>query len=267
MAVSPGPATPTEERRFRPVPAQSESAPHDRRACTQPRTPRRLPADRCRVPATHSPATPRGRRLAPHWTARSPGSPAPSSPGSWNSSSPDRSAAARAPWNDLPGPRAAWRPGAPGATPSGSPSAGGLGVEAEEAGRTRKARSRLVLIDRLLPTLVHLRHGATHDEPACRFGVDRSTVTRAIGELRPLDHRRHRDPSPQAGRRAEGPGQVRPAGTSRAPSRPWSPWRFSLTPATRGRARRTAAAPPSCCRPGLDVPPPAMHDLVGVSAM
>ncbi|MFI1279744.1 transposase family protein [Streptomyces sp. NPDC020858] len=48
------------------------------------------------------------------------------------------------------------------------------------------ARHRLVFIDRLLATLMHLRHGATHDVPACWFGVDRSTVTRAIGEVRPL---------------------------------------------------------------------------------
>ncbi|MFF3404502.1 transposase family protein [Streptomyces sp. NPDC002659] len=38
----------------------------------------------------------------------------------------------------------------------------------------------------LLVTLVHLRHGATHDVLACWFGVDRSTITRAIGEVRPL---------------------------------------------------------------------------------
>ncbi|MYQ48768.1 transposase [Streptomyces sp. SID4985] len=43
-----------------------------------------------------------------------------------------------------------------------------------------------MFIDRLLATLVHLRHGATHDVLACWFAVDRSTITRAIGELRPL---------------------------------------------------------------------------------
>ncbi|MFJ3176719.1 transposase family protein [Streptomyces roseus] len=48
------------------------------------------------------------------------------------------------------------------------------------------ARHRLVFIDRLLAALVHLRHGATHDVLACWFGVDRSTVTRAIHEVRPL---------------------------------------------------------------------------------
>lgn len=48
------------------------------------------------------------------------------------------------------------------------------------------AKHRLVFVDRLLATLVHLRHGATHDVPACWFGVDRSTITRAVGEVRPL---------------------------------------------------------------------------------
>ncbi|MDX3434311.1 transposase [Streptomyces sp. ME01-18a] len=44
----------------------------------------------------------------------------------------------------------------------------------------------MVFVDRLLATLVHLRHGVTHDVLACWFGVDRSTVTRAVGEVRPL---------------------------------------------------------------------------------
>ncbi|MFF9811665.1 transposase family protein [Streptomyces coeruleorubidus] len=48
------------------------------------------------------------------------------------------------------------------------------------------AKHRLVFVDRLLVTLVHLRHGVTHDVLACWFGVDRSTITRAIGEVRPL---------------------------------------------------------------------------------
>ncbi|MET8116671.1 transposase family protein [Streptomyces prasinus] len=48
------------------------------------------------------------------------------------------------------------------------------------------AKHRLVFVDRLLATLVHLRRGVTHDVPACWFGVDRSTITRAIGEVRPL---------------------------------------------------------------------------------
>ena len=47
-------------------------------------------------------------------------------------------------------------------------------------------RHRLVFLDRLLATLVHLRHGVTHDVLACWFGVSRSTITRAVGEVRPL---------------------------------------------------------------------------------
>ncbi|WP_307818523.1 transposase family protein [Streptomyces sp. MBT62] len=43
-----------------------------------------------------------------------------------------------------------------------------------------------MFVDWLLATLIHLRHGATHDVLACWFGVDRSTITRAIGEVRPL---------------------------------------------------------------------------------
>ncbi|AXI90654.1 transposase [Streptomyces sp. ETH9427] len=44
----------------------------------------------------------------------------------------------------------------------------------------------MVFVDLLLATLVHLRHATTHDVLACWFGVDRSTITRAIGEVRPL---------------------------------------------------------------------------------
>ncbi|WP_415953371.1 helix-turn-helix domain-containing protein [Streptomyces sp. KLOTTS4A1] len=48
------------------------------------------------------------------------------------------------------------------------------------------AKHKLVFDDRPPATLVVLRHGATHDVLACWFGVDRSTITRAIGEVRPL---------------------------------------------------------------------------------
>ncbi|MCX4571295.1 transposase [Streptomyces viridodiastaticus] len=48
------------------------------------------------------------------------------------------------------------------------------------------AKHRLVFVDRLLATLVHLRHTVTHDVLAGWFGVDRSTITRAIAEVRPL---------------------------------------------------------------------------------
>ncbi|MFI6012146.1 transposase family protein [Streptomyces sp. NPDC051243] len=52
------------------------------------------------------------------------------------------------------------------------------------------AKHKFVFVDRLLATLVSLRHGTTHDVLACWFGVDRSTITRAIGEVRPLLARR-----------------------------------------------------------------------------
>jgi hypothetical protein len=44
----------------------------------------------------------------------------------------------------------------------------------------------LVFVDRLLATLVPLRHGVTHDVLACWFGVSRSTIIRAVGAVRPL---------------------------------------------------------------------------------
>ncbi|MFA3839501.1 helix-turn-helix domain-containing protein [Streptomyces aureus] len=44
------------------------------------------------------------------------------------------------------------------------------------------AKYKLVFVDRLLATLVNLRNGATHDVLTCWFGVDRSTITRAIGD-------------------------------------------------------------------------------------
>ncbi|WP_307824776.1 helix-turn-helix domain-containing protein [Geodermatophilus bullaregiensis] len=45
------------------------------------------------------------------------------------------------------------------------------------------ARCRLVFVDRLLATLVHLRHGVTHDVLACWFGVSRSTLVDTIAHL------------------------------------------------------------------------------------
>lgn len=45
------------------------------------------------------------------------------------------------------------------------------------------AKYCLVFIDRLL---VSLRYAVTNDVLACWFGVDRSTITRSIAEIRPL---------------------------------------------------------------------------------
>jgi hypothetical protein len=47
-------------------------------------------------------------------------------------------------------------------------------------------RPRLTFADRVLVTLAHLRLGLPHEAIAVAFGVDRSTVTRAIGQIRPL---------------------------------------------------------------------------------
>jgi hypothetical protein len=48
------------------------------------------------------------------------------------------------------------------------------------------AKHRLVFVDRLLATLVHLHHGNTHEVPACCSAWTRSTVTGANSEVRPL---------------------------------------------------------------------------------
>ncbi|MEU9318319.1 transposase family protein [Streptomyces sp. NPDC048295] len=48
------------------------------------------------------------------------------------------------------------------------------------------ARHQLVFIDRLTATLIHLRHDLPHAVLGLLYGVDRSTITRAIGEIRTL---------------------------------------------------------------------------------
>jgi DDE superfamily endonuclease/Helix-turn-helix of DDE superfamily endonuclease len=48
------------------------------------------------------------------------------------------------------------------------------------------ARYQLVFVDRLVATLIHLRHDLPHSVLGLLFGVDRSTITRAIGEIRIL---------------------------------------------------------------------------------
>lgn len=44
----------------------------------------------------------------------------------------------------------------------------------------------LVFTDRVLVTLVHLRHQLPHAALAELYSLERSTITRAIGEIRPL---------------------------------------------------------------------------------
>ncbi|MFH9195513.1 transposase family protein [Streptomyces globisporus] len=63
---------------------------------------------------------------------------------------------------------------------------GQAGVLAAEAccGRWREAPVRVRRP--ALSALTYLRHGVTHDVLACWFDMDRCTVTRAIGEVRPL---------------------------------------------------------------------------------
>ncbi|MFE6601167.1 transposase family protein [Streptomyces albidoflavus] len=53
-------------------------------------------------------------------------------------------------------------------------------------GHRCQSQAQAGLLDRLLATLVYLRHATTHDVLACWFGVDHSTITCAIGEVRPL---------------------------------------------------------------------------------
>ncbi|WP_234439301.1 MULTISPECIES: transposase family protein [Streptomyces] len=48
------------------------------------------------------------------------------------------------------------------------------------------ARQRPVFVDRLAATLIHLRLDLPHAVLGLLFGVDRSTITRAIGEMRGL---------------------------------------------------------------------------------
>ncbi|MGW4148401.1 transposase family protein [Streptomyces albogriseolus] len=48
------------------------------------------------------------------------------------------------------------------------------------------ARHQLVFVDRLVATLIHLRHDLPHAVLGLLLGVDRSTVTRAIAEVRGL---------------------------------------------------------------------------------
>ncbi|MGK5449782.1 transposase family protein [Streptomyces radiopugnans] len=48
------------------------------------------------------------------------------------------------------------------------------------------ARHQLVFVDRLVVTLIHLRHDLPHSVLGLLSGVDRSTITRAVAEIRTL---------------------------------------------------------------------------------
>lgn len=59
---------------------------------------------------------------------------------------------------------------------------GGVRKRAAGAG----ARHQLVFVDRLVATLIHLRHDLPHSVLGLLFDVDRSTITLAIAEIRTL---------------------------------------------------------------------------------
>ncbi len=67
--------------------------------------------------------------------------------------------------------------------------AGAEGRRHAARGRARKraegagARHQLMFVDRLVATLIHLRHDLPHSVLGLLFGVDRSTLTRAVGEV------------------------------------------------------------------------------------
>ncbi|MDG9703327.1 transposase family protein [Streptomyces sp. DH37] len=58
------------------------------------------------------------------------------------------------------------------------------GVRKRTAGA--RARHQLVSVDRLVVTLIHLRHDLPHSVLDLLFGVDRATITRAVAEIRTL---------------------------------------------------------------------------------
>lgn len=140
--------------------------------------------------------------------------------------------------------------------------------QAKLASRARRravgagAKHRPVFIDRLLATLMHLRHGVTHDVVACRFQVDRSTITRAIGEIPPLVAERGCTVSPGlvgADLPAPTQGALVTAHPGRAQHRPPEELALALAPPGTPRAhephhssRRQLALPSADQEPDLD---------------
>jgi len=70
------------------------------------------------------------------------------------------------------------------AGPEGRRHAARGGVRKRAAGAG--ARHQPVFVDRLVATLIHLRHDLPHAVLGLLFGVDRSTITRAIAGIRML---------------------------------------------------------------------------------
>ncbi|MFJ7242702.1 transposase family protein [Streptomyces olivaceus] len=107
------------------------------------------------------------------------------------------------------------------------------------------SKHQLIFVDRLLATLVHLRHGITHDVLACWFGVDRSTITRAVGEVRPSGRAVRDVRSPQSDRGPDWRGRSPRSGRSRRPERGGHHRgrRCRGTHGHRGQHRRVAGVP------------------------
>ncbi|GAB1340133.1 hypothetical protein ACE1SV_67230 [Streptomyces sp. E-15] len=84
----------------------------------------------------------------------------------------------------------------------------------ERRGGTRRQRPGagpkhdLVFTDRVSVTLVHLRHQLPHAALAELYGLERSTITRAIGEIRPLPAARGFAVPDQPGLRLHTPADV-----------------------------------------------------------
>ncbi|MFV2118580.1 transposase family protein [Streptomyces sp. Act-28] len=69
-------------------------------------------------------------------------------------------------------------------------------------------KHELVFTDRVLVTLVHLRFQLPHSALAELYGLERSTITRAIGEIRPLPARRGYAAPDRSGIRLRTPADV-----------------------------------------------------------
>ncbi|MEV4927819.1 transposase family protein [Streptomyces roseoverticillatus] len=153
---------------------------------------------------------------------------------------------------------------------------GGERKRAEGAGR----KPKLVFFDRLLVTLVHLRHQLPHEVLAELFDVDRSTVSEAIRRLRPLLAARGFAVPDRPGLRlktledvfayAEAEGVEMRLDGPRPRSgahRPGVPDAVSSSPASAGRTPsrppRSVTARAACCCPAW-VRPGRMHDQTAV---
>ncbi|MEU9707133.1 transposase family protein [Streptomyces sp. NPDC047967] len=72
-------------------------------------------------------------------------------------------------------------------------------LAATEAGRGRWRKAPAGVCRSATGTLVHLRHGVTHDVLARWFGVDRSTITRPSARCGPCSPSEAARPAPTCG--------------------------------------------------------------------